>query len=56
MEKTTKAVHSAQEVNANFRMMSKNGIFKEYEQKIVPITDATGNVSHIMGFINYKRA
>ena len=56
LEKTTKAVHSAQEVNANFRMMSKNGIFKEYEQKIVPITDSTGNVSHIMGFINYKRA
>lgn len=56
LEKTTKAVQSAQEVNTNFRMLSKTGIFKEYEQKVVPITDSKGTVSHIMGFINYKRA
>ena len=52
----SRAVKSEQEVKVDFRMLSKDGVFKEYEQKLVPIRGAAGNVSHLMGFINHKLA
>ena len=56
LEKASKAVRSSEEVNTEFRMLSKNGEFKEYQQRIVPVKGSAGNVSHIVGFINHKPA
>ena len=56
LENASKAVKSEQAVKVDFRMLSKDGVFKEYEQKLVPIRGSAGNVSHLMGFINHKLA
>jgi hypothetical protein len=36
--------------------MNKAGEYKLYNQKIIPIKGNSGIVSHIIGFVNCKRA
>lgn len=56
LENASKAVKSVEEVDTEFRMLSKQGEFKKYNHRIVPIKGTAGNVSHLVGFINHKHA
>lgn len=56
LEKTSKSIRSFEESTIDFRMMNKAGEYKLYNQKIIPIKGNSGIVSHIIGFVNCKRA